>query len=381
MRAKFVNESLEEKSSKDMLIDIIRNSVRTRAKQAKLIDYVERVYNFDPENPAIDKKEITRITNEIDGSVLRSYYGGREKWDEYKIAFNELCKELGYPDSYDATKSNEDLRAIQFNSVYGLSDAVHKSRAIEAQTDPKMIAFSKKYFPNIEVFADFTKKLSEIQKIVAPSAKEKREQELKIIKGSVNPEIKTAIDEIAEDFRKVIEEKEYNNYIRIAEMFKEKFPNGISSKEYYDRRNSFYSNVIGFLFKKKDPNSYIEQTHILIDNYEQKARQIAKRVSEDTIAQWQGKMYNKLGGFISELNKKFTTNVIGRTMGEHDIIFKFEDGSRFSIRNQIVSKISNKGTYFYAYPTTFHNAFLPDGSRIAQPSEFTVKDAFNKYGK
>lgn len=381
MRAKFVNESLEETSNKDKLIDLIKSNVRTRTKQAKLIDYVERVYNFDPENPSISKKEITQIGNEIYGSVLRSYYDSKENRDEFRLAFDELCKELGYKHSYEATETNPELRAIQFNSVYGLSDAVHTTNSIKTLTNPKIKAFTDKYFPNIEVFADFAHKLSAIQQIVAPSAKEKREQELKAIKGKVNPEIKTAIDEIAEDFRKVIEEKEYAYYLKVAKLFNEKFPDGISSKDYYERKNAYYREVIGFLLKKKDERSYIDHTYILTDNYEQKAKERATKISIETIAQWQGKMYNKLGGFISELNKKFTTSVIGRTMGEHDIIFKFDDGSRFSIRNQIVSKISNKGTYFYAYPTTFHNAFLPDGSRIAQPSEFTVKDAFNKYGK
>ena len=94
---------------------------------------------------------------------------------------------------------------------------------------------------------------------------------------------------------------------------------------------------------------------------------------------WKVKMYDKLGGFISDLNKPFTLSVRGSQERQNDINFKFEDGSSFTLRNNIVDKISHLGTFFYAYPTTFHYAYLPDGSKIANPNEVTVKKAFNSY--
>jgi len=42
----------------------------------------------------------------------------------------------------------------------------------------------------------------------------------------------------------------------------------------------------------------------------------------------------------------------------------FKDGSSFDVRNKTVTKVSNRGTWFAQYPTTFHNAVLPDGTRM-----------------
>jgi hypothetical protein len=91
------------------------------------------------------------------------------------------------------------------------------------------------------------------------------------------------------------------------------------------------------------------------------------------------KMYDKIGGLVSDIDKDFRANVVGSDMSYNDINFIFNDNSKFSIRNQIVSKISNQGTFFYTYPTTFHDAYLPDGEKIPNPNEYSVKNAFNSF--
>jgi len=48
--------------------------------------------------------------------------------------------------------------------------------------------------------------------------------------------------------------------------------------------------------------------------------------------------------------------------GELDVLFA--DGSSFVVRNKTVYKVSNKGTWFAQFPTTFHFVKMPDGTKM-----------------
>ena len=66
---------------------------------------------------------------------------------------------------------------------------------------------------------------------------------------------------------------------------------------------------------------------------------------------------------------------------EGNIKFQFKDASCFVVRNKIVSKMyqAADGQYatMYQYPTTFHNAVLPNGKRMeGQPSEKEMNEIF-----
>ena len=377
MRAKFVFESVED-NSQEIVKEIIEKNIRTKKTKEKFFDYLKRIYSFDENSPNIDKKEFTQIYNQF-SDLLRQIFN--DKRDEYTEEIKALAIEKGYSSLYDAYDTQKDpiFKILHWINIYYLKDILRKYNDLQdLNLDGKFQKFIDKWYPNFKELSEFAEKVEYIRSILMPSKEEKQARATKQIKGKINPEIKSAIDEIAEDFRKVIEEKEYDRRISIITKFQVHFLNGISRDNYMDRKNRYYMDNIGMFIQKENPKDW-NSNYIISPNYKELVRKTANSISIETIQKWQFKMYNKLGGFISELGKKFTTKVIGSRYSSHDIVFNFEDGSKFTINNQIVSKVSNLGTYFYTYPTTFHNAHLPDGSRIAQPSEYSVKKAFNDY--
>ena len=376
MRAKLVSESL---NANPTIEELVSSTTNMKAGKAKLLDHLSRLASFNEDEPNIDRKELTRIINDLDGAVAKYYdYRNKDAERNYSNDLEEVAKKMGYSSVYEATDKNHAdpfLRAVHFYTVYGLYEVKRKVEDIQKSSPNKFQQnFIDKYYPNLMTWYKLACETAEIKEILNPTKEQKQARELLKIKGAVNPEIKKAIDEIAENFRKFIEEKEYNWMMRLCNRFIEIYPDGASDRDQSERKNrQFFSSLSGFI---KTENY---RTYNLIPDYEKKARTRAIRVSEETIKSWQMKMYNKLGGFITELGKKFTTSVKGGSLDYNRILFKFEDGSQFELQNQIVDKTSNLGTYFYTYPTTFHNAFLPDGSKIANPNEYTVKKAFNDF--
>jgi hypothetical protein len=61
---------------------------------------------------------------------------------------------------------------------------------------------------------------------------------------------------------------------------------------------------------------------------------------------------------------------------EGDMRLNFVDGSAFEVRNQVVFKTNQYGTFFLQYPTTFHNVVMPDGTALSMPSEERMNDVF-----
>ena len=389
MKAKFVFESIQNDKSVEALKNIIDKIAKTKNSRAKLHSYIDSIYNFNEDEPNLTKKDLTKIGNDFDGMILRPLYGMREAGEEYRKDLEKIAKEAGYRNMWEATqeKDNKIFQKIQFLSVYSLEGATRHYKAIKdlqaAYDTPKVKKLIKKWYSDLEELAMFAQKFEKVRQILNPTQEEKKARELKRIKGRVNPEIKKAIDEIAENFRKAIEENEFRHYTRTAEQFEVKYKEGMPVETAHDRKNpdKWMCEVLSrYLTSKNDNNIWkAPRMYRLVPDYVDKIRKDAKETSERVIASWQGKMYNKLGGFMQELNQPFTTSVMGKRERQNDILFKFKDGSQFSIRNQVVGKISPLHHFFYAYPTTFHDAFLPDGIKIKNPNEFTVKKAFNEY--
>jgi len=375
MEAKLVSDSLPP-----TIEDLVTSTTKMKAGKTKLLDYLNQINSFIEDAPNIDRKQFTQIVNDLDKAVGKYYDENDTKTDrEYHNDIEKLAKSMGYTSVYEATDKNHAdplLRALNFFHVYGLYEVKRKIEAIEAvgKLTNKQKDFIAKYYPNINIWYKLACRTAEIKEILNPTKEQKQAKALQTIKGAVNPEIKKAIDEIAENFRKYIEQKEYDWMLSRVAYFKEQFPDGATDRDYHEKKNRYlFTNLSGFIKLEN------YRTYNVIPNFEEKARTRAINISNETIKAWQLKMYNKLGGFVTDLNKTFKTSVDGGSIGYNKIFFKFEDGSQFAIQNQIVGKVSPLGTYFYAYPTTFHNAFLPDGSKIANPNEYTVKKAFNDY--
>jgi len=376
MKAKLVHEALE--SERTDVERLVRSAVSSARTMHKLLGHVELLYSFSPETvPLLDKKELTKIRNDFDGAV-QNMYDRKTNRDTYRKELEALAEKKGYRSVYDAAEKRDPLfRTLQFPMVYSLLEAKRKHGSLEGLelTDEEK-EFVGRYFPNLREWTALEDKMEEIRKIVAPNASEKQESKVQEIKGRVNPAIRSAIDEIAESFRLAIEETEYRFHVGRIDAFRREFPDGMGNEQFYDRKNDWITYSVGRFLKKPER---MGGRRLLVDEPEAAARKAAEESSRQIIARWQGKMYDKLGGFMSGLDKKFTAEVIGQGARESDIVFRFEDGSKFTLKNQIVSKVSGLGNPFYQYPTTFHHAYLPDGSRVTDPNEFTVKKAFNDY--
>jgi len=59
-----------------------------------------------------------------------------------------------------------------------------------------------------------------------------------------------------------------------------------------------------------------------------------------------------------------------------EILFSFDDGSSFTLRNKTIWKRSPLGLVFAQFPTTFHDVKLPDGKAMTSPSEARMLDVF-----
>lgn len=62
--------------------------------------------------------------------------------------------------------------------------------------------------------------------------------------------------------------------------------------------------------------------------------------------------------------------------------FTFEDGSSFRVDQSVVMSHTrdrwNNVTYFYRFPTTFHDVVMPDGSKMKYPSEELMNEVFGR---
>jgi hypothetical protein len=79
-----------------------------------------------------------------------------------------------------------------------------------------------------------------------------------------------------------------------------------------------------------------------------------------------------------------TTNSISTRGGviTASLTFTFEDGSHFTVHQSIVQsyvypRFGGQATFFYRFPTTFHDVVLPDGKKM-YPSEENMNEIFAK---
>lgn len=353
--------------------------VKTKTTRAKVINAVELISTFSDDNLTMEKKELTKHLNLLD-KVCGTYYGIRYSSinsDERYEILDTLAQSRGANRYFDIYSDKDSItNMISHFSHYGIASIQYnynKIKGVELNDIEK--EYISKFYPNMEKWVELLEKITEIKHYFNPTKEEKEARKLKEIKGSVNTELKKAIDEIAEKFRKNIEEKHRENYYKRIDNFIEKYPSGLSINN--DRKIKDYASSL-FKFIKRDNETDL---YIILPNAKEIASKMAKDESDEIIVSWQIKMYNKLGGdFINTFNNNFETFVSG-DFNYNDILFKFSDGSSFVLRNNIVSKFSNIGTFFYTFPTTFHDAYLPDGEVVKSPDEYSVKKAFQDFYK
>jgi hypothetical protein len=119
----------------------------------------------------------------------------------------------------------------------------------------------------------------------------------------------------------------------------------------------------------------------LLSGFEKPLRLEAERLADEMQRAFLSKNVAKLAKIV-ELKGNLAGEpiILGRRSGagvfEGDIRFHFEDGSAFTVRNQVVCKRNRYGTRFNQFPTTFHNVELPGGNSLSRPSERRMIEMF-----
>jgi len=106
----------------------------------------------------------------------------------------------------------------------------------------------------------------------------------------------------------------------------------------------------------------------------------AKRVADEGRAEFLEKNTIKLSAIVNKKGGLKEAKVLDLNDAFWDyggeILFTFEDGSRFTVRNKTIWKVSPNGKQFAQFPTTFHNVILPNGKAMSSPSEERMVSVF-----
>lgn len=101
------------------------------------------------------------------------------------------------------------------------------------------------------------------------------------------------------------------------------------------------------------------------------ARKVARDV-EEMFASFIYKQTYKTGAIVKGRRPTVKGNVTPGSL-ECYLTFDLEDGAHFEMKCQIVWHENDRGTQYYQFPTTFHNARKADGTKIGTPSEIKLK--------
>lgn len=390
----FKKNILLENANSSWLLDIInsRGLVRSNTTREKYIGYLKML----DDSASIDKKMLTKITNDF-STLCANYYGNLDEIITHTVTFGRnyteqvtekksraelrnLITQRGYTIEYDIKEADPYYNCYHFLKILHIYDIYDPARIIIAIEKYKHIMnqaeldWFNQYYQNLDKWVDLLNKLKVIERLLKPTKEEKSQKKLDEIKKTyINPQIREAVDQISENFRIVIEKNEYDYYLSVASVVATKYPDGITMENFFKicRNTDLLRKMCSY--KNESDKFY------LLPNYADLLKPVAFDRSVNVIAPFTYKMYDKLSGFLTELNKEFDVSVLGKNKNNNEIIFNFTDKSAFTIKNSVVSKFSNRGTFFYTYPTTFHSAYLPNREKIPNPNEYSVKKAFLDY--
>jgi len=112
-------------------------------------------------------------------------------------------------------------------------------------------------------------------------------------------------------------------------------------------------------------------------DWEQQLKKAAAKHVEDVLKNFVDKQLAKLTSIISKKgNLKEVKLLTGGGVEFVVLLCTFDDGSEFTVRNQIVWVYNEKGTQFTRFPTTFHHIVFADGSKKQGASEEWMNSKF-----
>lgn len=172
-----------------------------------------------------------------------------------------------------------------------------------------------------------------------------------IIKGKLNPLIKSTIDELGKQFWEKAKADELDRFERTMKAYEQ-----APDKKEFKRKSQTYRMIEGV--SQAELNRMAEMTATL---------------------QVQGfihKMYDKFGGLLPSKECVKSVDFDG---GLNINTFKVElvDGTKFRCENNIITNWSVLGNPYYQFPTTFSGLVLPNGVTMNQIGEADLKKHLN----
>lgn len=116
------------------------------------------------------------------------------------------------------------------------------------------------------------------------------------------------------------------------------------------------------------------------ENAPEVARAKAIRYVTDLRDAFISKNLSKLGSILEKKGNLSSTRIIHGQLVyfgfSGEILFTFDDGSSFVVRNKAILKSSPRGQLFHQFPTTFHNIHFADGAVKSMMSEQEMNEVF-----
>lgn len=128
---------------------------------------------------------------------------------------------------------------------------------------------------------------------------------------------------------------------------------------------------LSFRFREYNPNILSNRRA----DWKEEVKRQAEKQAQDTVDSFKYKMALKLGAVI-DAKGGAEIKVVGSTVTDNSLWFKFPDGSSFEIRTQQVLSVSVLGKLFARYPSTFHSVVDHESHRMVSPSANKMQTEF-----
>ena len=217
---------------------------------------------------------------------------------------------------------------------------------------------------------------------VSALAKKKEAAEIKKVEDDSwrkkyvnNKDVKKVID-LLSDTSKEIRGKIFSTQLKflekIVDIFNEKKDANNNDYKKIFKNNPFAAQVIMRVFDHR--------ANKLDDEYKATLEKMAQSTADEIVDNFVYKNTGKIAYVVFTKNnlKSVTLSNIKIDSGvvECNLNCHFKDGSSFIATTSVVLSYSKFGKPFYRFPTTFHEVMLPDGSRLAGPSEQKMEEVF-----
>jgi hypothetical protein len=330
-------------------------------------------------NPAYKdaKSIINRCIEDAFKDAINAKYTYHGKWESLSTQEYELTWEV----------------KPQLHTILGNIKRIEKTK-LDTPMVREMLAFLNEAKPLAEAFAklkDMVTVRSPVtrvsptdamrQKYSAPSAaKSTQKMVIDVLTKAVDGSYEALVARIIERYMMMVDK--YEALLDAAEDGK--FPSPSAAFMTGARPNQEGFLVATMAFESPDHirsgGRFFKTRPVRIANMEEKLNENARLLASEIRENFIFKNLVKIDSIIEAKNnlKEIEALSTSINMGvlKGDFRLKFEDGSSFMISNSVVWGTSKYGRVFQRFPLTFHDVVMPDGSKMAQPSEEKMNTIF-----